>query len=297
MNAIYEPAIAQFVAEARALVGSMHEAEAQSMKLERLLGESREAAQMRRIEVGAMLLRHRSQLPKRGTKENGWGAYLEAIEMDEATAWRYMRLADNQSAAVDPNLSLKDKQVGPEPDPAAPPPHDDDAGPELALEQGVQQDGPEIDRDTWCTPKWLTDALGEVDLDPCANERSHVQARTSFRLDHGEDGLELAARVDGDKVVFVNPPYSDVTPWIQAYGHAEFVFLLKFDPSTKWFAMLIANTALVLFPKGTRVKFEAPDGVPPEKAEAPQFPHALFFARASDASESLLNLCFAWRLR
>ncbi len=149
----------------------------------------------------------------------------------------------------------------------------------------------DIDRDTWCTPKWITAAIGTVDLDPCANERSHVQAARTFCLDIGQDGLALALGVDPETKTFINPPYSNVMPWVEGYGHTRFCFLLKFDPSTKWFAALMAKTALVLIPKGTRVQFEAPPGVPAEKTGSNPFPHALFFARAIDASQEIRKLC------
>ncbi len=153
-------------------------------------------------------------------------------------------------------------------------------------------DAVEIDRDTWCTPKWIADALGAWDLDPCSNERSHIQSARSFRFDErGEDGLALASSIDATARVFVNPPYSAVAPWIAAYGHTRFCFLLKFDPSTKWFTALMALTELVLIPQGTRIQFEAPPGVPPEKSGSNQFPHALFFARAVDASDDIRAKC------
>jgi hypothetical protein len=157
-----------------------------------------------------------------------------------------------------------------------------------------EQRGVKPDRDSWCTPKWLCDAIGAWGLDPCSNERSHVRATFTFRLDRGEDGLKLAASVAPESRVFVNPPYGDVPPWVRAYKHARFCFLLKFDPSTRWFCELYAATALVAIPRRRRIAFEPPPGV---RASSNPFPHALFYARAEDATDAILRSCIAWRTR
>lgn len=266
-----------------------------------------------RLLMGRFLVKARGQLPKRGTPTHGWGALIEAMSMSESTAGRYIALAE----ATPLTVTLKDsdkiptydelgltKREGAQPEDDVPPPSDDDTPSSPARVSGEeagddQDESVEIDRDTWCTPKWITDAIGDFDLDPCANERSHVSAAREFRFDErGEDGLFMASKVDATDRVFINPPFSDVTPWIEAYTHTRFCFLLKFDPSTRWFASLMAHTKLVLFPRGTRVKFEAPEGVPPEKAVAPQFPHALFYARVEDATDAIRAACFQpWRIK
>jgi len=303
--AIVVPAITQWVEETRALMADLREAEEAFSLYTRKLADATQTAQMRRMEVGRHLNKVRDAMPKRGTPEHGWGAFLEAVELDQATAWRYMEYAKataNLSPVKDRLPSFADlginKREGAEPDPEAPPPRDEDA-PRDAGEPIVMstEDDVEIDRDTWCTPREFTEALGPVDLDPCANERSHVQAATSFDLElRGEDGLELAKTVKPETLTFLNPPYSNVMPWIVAYAHVRFCFLLKFDPSTKWFTELLKHTGLVLIPKGTRVQFEAPPGVPKNKSEANQFPHAFFFALEEDAPQALLDRCYVWRV-
>ena len=162
---------------------------------------------------------------------------------------------------------------------------------------GDADDGDDVDRDTWCTPKLFADAIGSVQLDPCSNERSHILAERTFRLDREEDGLVLAQTITAQTLVFINPPYSDVMPWIEAYGHTRFIFLLKIDPSTKWFTALVELSAVILIPKGTRIQFEAPPGVPKEKSQANPFPHGFFFAQESDVPPALAALCFpAWNV-
>lgn len=45
--------------------------------------------------------------------------------------------------------------------------------------------------DTWYTPKWITDDLGEFDLDPCSNSTAPYQhAKVYIQHDLGECGLE-----------------------------------------------------------------------------------------------------------
>lgn len=296
--AIVTPAASVWVEEARALVAELRQAETTATALEKRLAETREAAQMRRYELGRYLLRVREQMPARGTKETGWKAFLEAIEVDDSTAHRYMELA-RSATSQEALLRRNETEVRESSLPDAPPPTDADAPRELAEEAGIPQPEVEIDRDTWCTPRWITEAIGQWDLDPCGNERSHVQAARTFDLEaRGEDGLVLAAGVSRKARVYLNPPYSAVMPWVQAYKHTRFCFLLKFDPSTKWFAELVAASEVVLLPRGTRIQFEPPEGVPPEKAVANQFPHALFFAREADATEAIREACFPpWRIR
>jgi hypothetical protein len=290
----------------------MSELVTEGLELAQNVARSKAELAWHRVVMGRFLIKAKAQLPKRGTPTHGWTALLGALEMDEMTAVRYIALAeasltlserDKDKIPTYADLGL-DKREGAKPSDDVPPPLDDDAPSSPARVSGEEagddtEADVEIDRDTWCTPKWITDAIGDFDLDPCANERSHVRAAREFRFDErGEDGLCMASKVDATDRVFINPPYSDVTPWIDAYAHTRFCFLLKFDPSTEWFALLMTHTKLVLFPRGTRVQFEAPEGVPADKAKANQFPHALFYARAEDATDAIRAVCFQpWRIK
>lgn len=159
----------------------------------------------------------------------------------------------------------------------------------------AQNDGMSA-RDSWCTPAWITNAIGKWDLDPCSNDRSNVRALTRFSLVDGDDGLALAATVEPERRVFINPPYSlgQVIRWVRAYAHTRFCFLLRFDPSTAWHCELYQHTSLVAIPHGRRVNFEPPPGV---RASSSVFPHALYFRDASDATPEVLRSCIAWRTR
>ena len=146
-------------------------------------------------------------------------------------------------------------------------------------------------RGTWCTPKWLCELMGEFDLDPCANERSHVKAIGRYALPRF-DGLSYASTTQTHKRVFINPPYSQgqVIKWIEAYAHTDFTFLLRWDPSTAWFRELVYGEQLygsltrarfAWFPVGRRINFEAPPGV---KASSSMMPHALYMKNEPNAA-------------
>ncbi len=130
---------------------------------------------------------------------------------------------------------------------------------------------PGVDSDSWCTPRWLCDALGYFDLDPCSNARSHVNAEVRYDLTRGQDGLKL----EWYGSTFVNPPYSDPLPWSQKlarYG-SPWVTLVKLDPSTKWWAALMpAASGWAAF--NHRIGFDRPDK-PPITAN---FPSALVWS-------------------
>jgi len=142
-------------------------------------------------------------------------------------------------------------------------------------------------RDSWCTPQWLARLIGEVDLDPCSNERSHIDAKLTCVYELDDNGLldDLDApgwfscagsliAAPGAWRVYVNPPYSrgQVLRWVRHYKHTRFIFLLRWDPSTEWFSELIGATTHVWFPD-RRINFEPPPGV---KSSSNPFPHALY---------------------
>lgn len=155
-------------------------------------------------------------------------------------------------------------------------------------------DGPKPDRDQWCSPLIITDAVGPVDLDPCANARSHVQARRTFRLDRGQNGLVLARFVAALTLTYINPPFSrgNVAKWIAAYAHVRFIFMLRMDTSTKWFADVEGRSEAIAVLREQRTNFEAPPGVDGDDSNT--FPHCLFYARAADITDAIRDLCYIW---
>lgn len=142
-------------------------------------------------------------------------------------------------------------------------------------------------RGSFCTPSWLTKLIGPVDFDPCANAHSAVQAKKRcFGLgDPSDDGLAVAGSVPKAWRVYVNPPFNagEVLKWVNAYAHTDFMFMLRFDPSTIWFAELIKHTRYLWFPYRKRINFQPPPGV---EASSNPFPHALYCA--SKPNDALL---------
>lgn len=281
--AIVESDVEQAAAEIREVYASVRLVESEERNVI-------ERADRQRLHLGRLLGERRKRYPLHGPKSKAWGDFCALVGIEQSTAWRYMKLAGYVDSCT----------VQETPDEQQPPTYaaagldNRPRGGELEDDTDDEEEDDGIDRDTWCTPKWITAAIGDFDLDPCANDRSHVSARTCFRLERGEDGLARAAGIGRDWRVFINPPYSDVMPWVKAYQHTRFAFLLKFDPSTRWFAELVQHTGLILAPRGTRIQFEPPPGVPPKKAKANQFPHALFYRRADDASAAIRERCYSW---
>lgn len=111
--------------------------------------------------------------------------------------------------------------------------------------------------DDWCTPEWLTSALGLFGTDPASNNRSTVRATITYCADRGDDGL----KGEWQGRVFLNPPYSKPLPWcnrLAAYENA-WVALVKLDTTTKWWkALMSASPSWAPF--RNRIKFVGPKG-------------------------------------
>jgi hypothetical protein len=301
---------------------ALHDAELREKKLEKNVDSAREITARRRLELGKQLVRARAFWPARGPKAKGWGEFLVKLGIEERTARNYMQLAgyvDEVSetdgdvseiptyadAGMDkrPRLSIvRDQESDPPPadhvDDVVDPGDAADADVSVPDISAIEVPAiSQIDRNTWCTPKPLAEKLGKFDLDPCSNDRSHIKSKFSYRLERGEDGLVLAREVPKNYRVFINPPYARglVLKWILAYAHTRFCFLVKFDPSTDWFAELAKRTKIVCFPKGDRVEFEAPPGVPPDMQNANPFPHGLFYANPDDVTSAIKRSCFMWK--
>ena len=306
--AIIAPAPVDDVAAEQVIVWRDEErqADASGARHEQLGAAARATAMLRKLQIGELCAKQRAKWPASGPRARGWGEWLARAKLDDSTAWRYIEAwktrnkPDGEGDVGEPSQPAdvrgksetrddSDRDVTPAnmaptlslaPDPA----------PDPALEIEV-----EPDRDSWCTPPWITEPIGTFDLDPCSNARSTVKSSNRFSIEDGIDGLAHAEDVSADWRTFINPPYSDVPPWIAAYAHTRFCFLLKLDTSTRWFADLFALTQLILIPR-KRVSFVPPPGVPPEKAKAQQFPHALFYAHHEDATDAIRALCWSWRV-
>lgn len=93
--------------------------------------------------------------------------------------------------------------------------------------------------DEWATPDGVYQELNQefsFDLDPCP-------------LGGAENGLaRLFTSWDGRRV-FVNPPYSDIRPWLERAGEALLaVYLIPARTDTRWFHEIV-------LPKATEIRF------------------------------------------
>jgi len=97
------------------------------------------------------------------------------------------------------------------------------------------------DSDLCNTPDWLMVHFSRA-FDPCPPDPLF-------------DGLNI----DWKELNYVNPPYSDVTPWIEkALRERErgcrTIMLLKVDPSTRWYKLLIESDVHIAY-FNERLKF------------------------------------------
>jgi phage N-6-adenine-methyltransferase len=122
--------------------------------------------------------------------------------------------------------------------------------------------GDKQDRDSRFTPPDFMAAIyaafGDVDLDPCANEHSPVVAQRRILLSEGGDGL---AEDWSGRLVFVNPPFSELLRWLRRaheqwqVGHVETVVcLVPVRTDSAWFHDALSADADIYLLKG-RVRF------------------------------------------
>src|ERR1700753_3546750 len=65
--------------------------------------------------------------------------------------------------------------------------------------------------DTWLTPPWILDALGDFDLDPCAAPLPRHRPTAAEHITRPDDGLAA----DWHGPVWLDPPYSrEAIRWI-----------------------------------------------------------------------------------
>lgn len=136
-----------------------------------------------------------------------------------------------------------------------------------------KKSNPDENSDEWCTSKEDADALGEFDLDPCSNSRSHIRARHTYDLRaRGEDGLKRP----WSGSLFWNGPYSNVLPWSERLAEYTWpwVALVKLDPTTRWWSTLMSGCS-DWAPFNARRKFERPD----KPRITANFPSALVWSR------------------
>lgn len=110
----------------------------------------------------------------------------------------------------------------------------------------------------WCTPQYITDALGTFDLDPCrCYGQVQTHAKDSFTVD--DDGL--ARQWHGR--VWLNPPYGQqIREWLRRLAnHGNGIALVPSRTEVdSWFWPFIWARATGIFFFRGRLYFERPDG-------------------------------------
>lgn len=114
--------------------------------------------------------------------------------------------------------------------------------------------------DIWLTPMSVIQALGPFDLDPCG-EAHWPTAKTIY----SEHGLER----DWFGRVWLNPPYSEIEPWLlRLAAHGRGIALVFARTETQWAQKVLPRATSVFFPAG-RFKFHQRDGSTRGNAGAP----------------------------
>jgi phage N-6-adenine-methyltransferase len=107
------------------------------------------------------------------------------------------------------------------------------------------------------TPKWLFDQMDlEFDIDVAAPKQGipWIPAKAWFSQEN--DGL---AQNWGGKLVWMNPPFSNTTPWVHKFMENNNGMALLVVSRSKWFAELW-DRADAIMATPADLKFERPDG-------------------------------------
>lgn len=136
--------------------------------------------------------------------------------------------------------------------------------------------------DTWLTPKWVTEALGHFDTDPCTIKPA-PWTHADLNYSKEEDGLVMPwlGRV------WMNPPYSN--PLIGQFTkkfteHADGICFIYPRIDTRWFQAMAAKCDGILLYEG-RIATCYPDGKPGGK-----FLGSIFVAFGQQNVEALHRL-------
>jgi hypothetical protein len=138
------------------------------------------------------------------------------------------------------------------------------AGTEVDLEATVARRGigghhsAAAGTDEWLTPKHIIDALGPFDLDPSTpTVQPWPTAERRYTID--DDGLSQ----DWTGLVFLNPPYSKIAPFMRRMAAHDNGVALVFGriETSWWFEYVWPVCSGVLFLQG-RLTFCFPDGTP-----------------------------------
>lgn len=100
------------------------------------------------------------------------------------------------------------------------------------------------------TPSWIYEALGEIDLDPCAGLSTEI-GRINWRIELNQNGLLR----DWFGFVYCNPPFSQKEQWAaKMIEHGNGILILPERGSAPWFGPL-AQSAGAYFVMGKKINF------------------------------------------
>ena len=118
---------------------------------------------------------------------------------------------------------------------------------------GVDNQAHEGKSNVWLTPRFILDALGPFDLDPCAEPGWPTATQHISLPDNG-----LVAEWNG--FVFINPPYGKYTPhWLDKLAlHNHGIALVFARTDTRWFQRAASKCSAMFF-LAPRVTFLKPD--------------------------------------
>ena len=116
-----------------------------------------------------------------------------------------------------------------------------------------------VSSDEWYTPKWLIDALGPFDLDPCSPAVRPFETATRY-FTKDDDGLKQDW---GRAFVWLNPPYNRCL--LRAFveklaGHGNGIALLINRQDNLLFQEVIFPKAASMIFLRRRIKFIDPEG-------------------------------------
>lgn len=122
-----------------------------------------------------------------------------------------------------------------------------------------QQHNSVVYSDEWYTPRWIIDALGPFELDPCAPANRPYDIAPRF-FTKEDDGL---TQDWGTARVWLNPPYSRIllrafVEKLADHGHGTALLIARID-NLLFFEVVFPKATSMLFLRH-RVKFIKPDG-------------------------------------
>lgn len=123
-----------------------------------------------------------------------------------------------------------------------------------------QQRNNTVSSDNWYTPRWIIDALGPFDCDPCAApERVRPFQTAPVQWTEADDGLSR----EWQGVVWMNPPYSRAPlrrfcERMAAHGNG-IALLINRQDNVLWQEVIFPTAKSMIFMRN-RVKFIRPDG-------------------------------------